>query len=225
MRPHVTLHMMGSLDGRSMPQRWKLPNAAAFFEEQAEKIPHDAWIVGRVTMQEFSAQKTVALPKGRFEKSLEDFVAPHTQKTYAVVIDPQGKNRWTQPNVSTEHAIEVLSEQVSARYLAHLRQVGVSYVFAGKKTLDLKLALEKLRRAFGIKRARIDGGAHVNGSFLAAGLVDAFSLVLMPILDGGEGVKSIVELGDQTSKHLATHFQLKSVKRLKQGALWLRYEK
>lgn len=223
MRPHVTLHMMGSLDGRSMPERWRMPQASKLFEAQAERLPADAWIVGRVTMQEFSAKRAGPLPKGRFTKSREDFVAPHPQKTLAVVIDPRGKNRWTQPSVSTEHVVEVLTHRVSARYLAHLREVGVSYLFAGEREVDLAVALQKLRARFGVKKARLDGGAHVNGSFLAAGLVDAFSLVLVPVLDGGEGVQSIVELGDATARHLATHFRLRSVKKLRGGVLWLQY--
>lgn len=194
-----------------------------YFEEPAAKIKADAWLVGRTTMQEFSSKKIYRLRKGKINPKT-DFVAPRQSKTSAVVIDPSGKCFWDTNFVSTEQVIEVLTEKVSSAYLEHLRSKKVSYIFGGKTQLDLKLVLKKLYQLFGIKRLRIDGGSHVNGSFLKAGLIDEFSLVLAPIADGTIGSLSVFDVEKGYGKRKATQFKLKSVKRIYNDFLWIRYE-
>jgi 2,5-diamino-6-(ribosylamino)-4(3H)-pyrimidinone 5'-phosphate reductase len=223
MKPYVICHMLGSVDGRIKQNIWGLKDAARYFEEPAAKIKADAWLVGRITMQEFSSKKKHQLP-ARTRIPKEDFVAEYDTKTFAVVIDPSGKCMWDNNKVSTEHVIEVLTEKATSRYLAHLREKGVSYIFGGKSELDLALVLEKLNRLFGIKRVRIDGGGHVNGSFLKAGLIDEFSLVLAPIADGTIGAPTLFEAEEGFGRRKATRFSLKSVKRIYDDFLWIRYE-
>lgn len=214
--------MFGSVDGKIKQTIWGLKDHHKYFEEPAAKIKADAWLVGRVTMQEFSSKRKHTLPKGRVTIPRTDFVAPQPARKFAVVIDPSGKCFWDTNMVSTEHVIEVLTEKVPTAYLAHLREKNVSYVFGGKKELDLKVVLEKLRKLFGIKRVRIDG--HVNGSFLKAGLIDEFSLVLAPLADGTIGSLSVFDVEEGYGKRKATHFRLVSVKRIYKDFLWIRYK-
>ncbi|RYY93960.1 MAG: deaminase, partial [Chitinophagaceae bacterium] len=89
---------------------------------------------------------------------------------------------------------------------------------------DLALVLEKLNRNFGIKTVRIDGGGHVNGSFLKAGLIDEFSLVLAPVADGTIGAPTLFEVEKGFGRRKATRFRLKSVKKIYEDFLWIRYE-
>jgi riboflavin biosynthesis pyrimidine reductase len=221
-KPYVICHMLGSVDGRIKQNIWGFKDHHKYFEETAEKIPADAWLVGRTTMQEFSSKKkytiaeNVHLPK-------EDFVAQQPAKSFAVVIDPSGKCFWDTNMVSTEHVIEVLSEKVPGGYLEHLRSKNVSYLFAGKDELDLELALRKLHQLFGIRQLRIDGGGHVNGSFLKAGLIDEFSLVLAPVADGTIGAPTVFEAEHGYDNRKATHFTIKSVERIYEDFLWIRY--
>jgi 2,5-diamino-6-(ribosylamino)-4(3H)-pyrimidinone 5'-phosphate reductase len=223
MKPYVICHALASVDGRIRSDIWGFRNSARYFEEQAEKIKADAWLVGRVTMQEFSSKKKHPRQKGaRIPK--EDFVGFYNTKTFAVVIDPMGKCEWDRNMVSTEHVIDVLTEKVSSAYLAHLRDKGVSYIFGGASTLDLELVLEKMNRLFGIKRLRIDGGGHVNGSFLKAGLIDEFSLVLAPVADGTIGALTLFEAEQGYGKRKAARLKLKSVKKIYDDFLWIRYE-
>ena len=127
------------------------------------------------------------------------------------MIDPAGKCFWDSNMVSTEHVIEVLTEKVSSRYLHHLQSKNVSYIFAGKTELNLETVLKKLYKHFGIKTLRIDGGGHVNGSFLKAGLIDEFSLVLAPVADGTIGQPSVFEVEKEFGRRKATQFSLRSV--------------
>src|SRR5262249_29626315 len=162
---------------------------------------------GRVTMQEFSSRKKHRFRSVPGKKLRKDFVALQTSHTYAVVIDPSGKCEWDGNQVSTEHVIEVLTEKVSNGYLDHLRDNNVSYIFGGKKELDLGLVLEKLHALFRIRTVRIDGGGHVNGAFLKAGLIDEISLVIAPLADGTIGSLVAFEAEEGYGKRKATRLR------------------
>jgi riboflavin biosynthesis pyrimidine reductase len=222
--PYVICHMLGSVDGRIRQNIWGFKDHHKYFEETAAKIPADAWLVGRVTMQEFSSKKDYTLEDGPAVVPRADFVAEQPAKTFAVVIDPSGKCFWDNNLVSTEHVIEVLTEKVPDAYLAHLRSRNVSYVFGGREKLDLQLVLQKLHDLFGINTVRIDGGGHVNGSFMEAGLIDEFSLVLAPVADGTIGSPTVFEAAKGYEGRRATQFTLKSVERIYDDFLWIRYE-
>jgi 2,5-diamino-6-(ribosylamino)-4(3H)-pyrimidinone 5'-phosphate reductase len=224
MKPYIICHSMGSVDGRIQATNWDIKKASEYFEKPASKIKADAWIVGRTTMQEFSSKKPYLKRKGTFRIPKTDFIGEHKSKTYAVAIDPSGKCHFDSNMVSTEHVIQVLTEKVSGEYLDQLQRKQVSYIFAGKTEIDLAKAMKKLRKLFGIKVARIDGGGGVNGSFLKAGLIDELSLVLMPIADGAMEVPTVFDAERGHTKRRATHLKLKSVKHLKNGSLWIRYK-
>jgi 2,5-diamino-6-(ribosylamino)-4(3H)-pyrimidinone 5'-phosphate reductase len=224
MKPYVICHMLGSVDGRIKQDIWGLKDPHIYFEETAAKIKADAWLVGRVTMQEFSSKKEYDISSSTADIPKEDFVAPITAAMFAVVIDPSGKCFWDTNMVSTEQVIEVLTEKVSSGYLEHLRSKNVSYIFGGKETLDLELVLRKLHDLFGIKVVRIDGGGHVNGSFLKAGLIDEFSLVLAPVADGTIGSPTVFEAEEGYGNRKATQFKIRSVEQVYEDFLWIRYE-
>lgn len=223
MRSYVICHSMSSVDGRIQSSRWGIANAPRFFEEPAEKIKVDAWIVGRTTMQEFASKRARKKRKGTFRVPKTDFVGKQDAKTYAVAIDPSGKCNWETNMVDTEHVIEVLTEKVPGEYLDHLRSAGVSYLFAGKTAIDLHVALRKLRKLFGIKRARIDGGGTVNGSFLKAGLIDELSHVVVPVADGSMQTPSVFDVEPGHTRRKAKQLRLKSIRRLNRDTLWIRY--
>ena len=224
MKPHVTCHTFSSIDGRIKTNIWNLPDASKYFEEPAAQIKADAWIVGRVTMQEFCSRKKHKFRSVSGKDLRKDFVALQTSNTYAVAIDPNGKCEWDGNMVSTEHVIEVLTEKVSNGYLDHLRANNVSYIFGGKKELDLALVLEKLNKLFRIKTVRIDGGGHVNGAFLKAGLIDEISVVMAPFADGTTGSLSSFEAEEGYGKRKATHLTVKSIKKIYDNFLWIRYD-
>src|SRR3712207_4573182 len=138
-KPYVICHMLGSVDGRIKQNIWGFKDHHKYFEETAEQIKADAWLVGRVTMQEFSSKQQYAIVESKSDIPKEDFVAKQPAKTYAVVIDPSGKCFWDTNKVSTEHVIEVLTEKVSSGYLEHLRSRNVSYIFGGREALNLEM--------------------------------------------------------------------------------------
>ena len=126
--------------------------------------------------------------------------------------------------VTATEMSEALTQQASPAYLAYLQERGVSYLFAGKERLDCALLLQKLYRQFGIDKLMLAGGGIVNGSFLAEGLVDEFSLVVAPVADGGSGVASFAQ-ADFLPHWPPAAFHLKSAQTPQPDVLWLCYTK
>lgn len=227
MKPYVICHMMPSVDGRLRTDRWEIPPAGyKEYERTADTYHADAWICGRKTMEEFA--KGRRRPKrartGKIPRT--DYVIPREKgKSYAIAIDTHGSLTWSDNEIEGDPLIEVLTEDVPDSYLAFLRERGISYLFAGKtaKTIDLAIALEKLRTKFGVKKLMLEGGGETNGSFLRAGLVDELSLLLTPVADGQPGEPALFDVEGMHSRKAVAKLRLKSVRRAAADMLWIRY--
>ncbi len=226
MKPHVICHMVASVDGRTLHSRWRPAGAGAgdLFERLHERFAGDAWLIGRVTGQEFAKGK--AYPS-RSDATLprEPWFARRGAKAYGVVLDAHGKIAWGRADIGGDPIVVVLSEQVSDAHLAGLRAEGVSYIFAGRTELDLGLALEILNRELGVKRLLLEGGGGANGALLRAGLVDEISLVVCPAVDGAKGAPSVFDSSEAEAGKPAPvrAMTLASSEVLDGGAVWLRY--
>ena len=222
-RPQVICHMVPSIDGRIVTKRWKLaPPISAEYERVAATFDADAWMIGRLSMEPYAGNARVPRRKGGPAIPRTDFVAPHDSKSFAVALDPSGKLRWRSAFIDDEHVISVLTEAVSDDYLAFLRSKGVSYLFGGKSRIDLKRVLEKLRAEFDIETLLLEGGGKINGSFLAADLVDELSILIAPVADGGAGTPSLF---DGEANAPVRPFSLVSVEKRAAGVVWLRYRR
>ena len=224
MRPYIIAHMLSSLDGRIDSAAWigqSNIDRDAFvdvYEDTHRRLAGDAWIVGRATMEEF-ADGEIVIGKSTRQMPRETFKGASTGP-YALVLDPSGKLHWSGNTANGDHVIEILTEQVADSYLEELESVGVSYIFAGATAIDLELAVTKVREEFGIQRLLLEGGGRINGSFLAAGLVDEFSLLLAPVLDATTGMPASF---DRPGVNIPKRFVFQSVERRDNDLLWLRY--
>jgi riboflavin biosynthesis pyrimidine reductase len=153
MKPHVICHMTASIDGKTLLSRWKPEGrvAAGLFERLHDELDGDAWLVGRVTGQEFAKGNAYsASASERFPR--QAWFARRDAKAYGVVLDAEGKIVWGRADIGGDPLVVVLTEQVADAHLAGLRSEGVSYFFAGKTDIDLGLTLEILKRELGVKR-------------------------------------------------------------------------
>ena len=219
-RPYVVCHMLPSLDGRIVLRDWGIENSSREYEKTAATFRADAWIIGRVSMEPYAGKAHIPRRTSREPIAREDFVAPHDAESYAIAIDPSGKLRWSKNDIDGEHVITVLSEGVSDDYLAFLQAQGVSYVFGGKSKINLGKVLTKLRELFGIKKLLLEGGGKINGSFLAADLIDEMSILLGPVADGSTGTATLFDAGKSPARRL----KLMSVEKRSGGIVWLRYK-
>ena len=227
MKPYVICLMETSLDGRLHPSRFTAsPDGgrsdwSALYEHVHEQLGADAWLVGRVTMAEMSKVGPHApADVGVVERPLR--VAARGVQSYAIALDPAGKVHFNGSTLGGDHVVALLGNSVPDSHLAELAADGVSYVVAERKEIDLASMLEILGREFGIRRLVVEGGARTNGAFFAAGLVDEFSVILAPALDGRPGSEAIVDAGPEGLAGKAT-LSLLSSEPVGHGALHLRY--
>lgn len=221
-RPYVICHMMPSIDGRIVLRDWKLTNGTREYERTAATFGADGWIIGRVSMEPYAGKARVRSPKNGERIPREDFIAKHDASSYAIALDPSGKLTWRANNIDGEHVITILTESVADHYLAFLQSKGVSYLFGGKSRIDLARVLEKLRARFGIRRLLLEGGGKINGSFLAADLIDDLSILVGPVADGSVGTPSLFDVNDRQMP--ARSLKLISMEKRPGDIVWLRYK-
>jgi riboflavin biosynthesis pyrimidine reductase len=226
MKPYVVCHMVASVDGRILHSRWRprTREGGELFERLHARLGGDAWLVGRVTGQEFAKAKAYDAHADR-TYSREPWLALRDAQAYGVVLDPHGKIAWGRSDIGGDPIVVVLTERVSDAHLAGLRKDGVSYFFAGERQLDLASALEFLNRELGVKRLLLEGGGGNNGAFLRAGLIDEVSLAICPVVDGSKGAPSVFDSTDRDAELRAPieQMSLESCEVLDDGAVWLRY--
>lgn len=220
-RPYVICHMLPSIDGRIVTRDWNLGNASREYERTAATFEADAWIIGRVSMEPYAGKARIPRRKTRERIPRKDFVARHDAMSYAIAIDPSGKLRWERSDIDGEHVITILTESVPDGYLAFLQQKGISYLFGGKSRIDLAKVLGNLRSRFGIETLLLEGGGKINGSFLAANLIDELSVLVAPIADGSTGTPSLFDVTGRRTP--ARNLQLLSIEKLAGDIVWLRY--
>ena len=222
-RPFVICHMTPSIDGKIVTRNWpSLKIASAAYERTATTLDADAWIVGRVSMAPYASKSRVRRRIRKQRMPRRDFIADVKAQSYAIAIDPSGKLTWRSNAIDDAHVITVLDERVSDDYLAFLESRRVSYVFGGRASIDLWRVLAKLRTAFGIRRLLLEGGGKINGSFLAAGLIDELSILIAPVADGSIGTPTLFDAME--GKGLARKLRLISISRIRGDLVWLRYK-
>lgn len=227
--------MLTSLDGKIIGDYLKEKRADSFTDEY-EKIHGrygcKAWICGRVTMEEhFTFGHQLELTQDNIPTiPRTDYLANKDAKGYAIAVEPSGKLGWTENSIqpwnenrSEDHIVVVLTEQVSDAYLAHLRKIGISYIFGGKDRLDFTVVVKKLKKVFAIDILMLEGGGFLNGSFLNEGLIDELSLILVPIADGASNSVTLFETSSFLTKQHPVNFFLKEVEKLDDGGLWMKY--
>ena len=226
MKPYAICHMVGSLDGRTLQDRWrpKSYEVGDLFERLHDKIGGDAWIVGRVTGEEFAKGSAYPVQTDQIFPR-EPWFAQRQAEAFGIVLDAHGKIAWGRSDIDGDPIVVVLTTSVSDAHLAGLRSDGVSYIFAGDDALDLPAALETLNRELGVKRLLVEGGGTANGAFLRAGLLDEISVVVCPAIDGANGAPSLFHSTDSEADEPApvAAMTLASSEVLDGGEIWLRY--
>ena len=223
MRPHIICHMISTIDGRIDGSAFRQAAGANDYEITAEKLNSNAWICGRTTMQLHFADAEQFVSSSNRSAGPRPAHVARSADSYAIVVDTAGRLRWSEDNIDGDHLICIVSELASDDYLELLQSQGISYIVAENQEVDLVLAMEQLGRHFGIHTLLLEGGGHINGGFLKAGLVDEVSLLLAPAIDGRSEIPAVFD-GLSAENAAAAFLKLKSFEQLKSGVLWLRYE-
>jgi riboflavin biosynthesis pyrimidine reductase len=221
--------MVTTIDGKILGNRWgKIPgqsNTANLFEDTAESMRIPFWLVGTTTMKEFQG-RAMKLPRAKTKVPRVDHLARPKAKSLAIGVDAKGVLRFQEAETEGDHVVLLVTEQASNDYLAHLQAAGVSYLFCGRRDVDLELALRKIHDAFKLKKLQLHGGGTFNGSMLRAGLVDEISHITVPVADGGGAeVTGLFDMprGAKPPPKAAATLKMTSHKFLPGGVMWARY--
>ncbi len=170
MKPYVLCHMVTSIDGRIWGSRWRpkanvVPNLFETLHDRlvAEGGTSGSWLCGRVTAQEFARGKGKVYPPTGETLPREnwyafDETARRGIKAWGIFLDAHGKAVWERRDIGGDPILVILTEQVPDSHLAGLRGEGISYIFAGRDSIDLAQALETLNRELGLTRILLEGG-------------------------------------------------------------------
>lgn len=198
-KPHIIYHMMTSLDGKVAGDFLLSPCSQALCDDYYRihiEFKANAFLCGRTTMQG-SFTGTECPDVSAYDDcnvAREDYVPFPNEKFYAVAIDSHCRLDWTAPYITDEdpgydnaYIIEILCENAPDAFLAYLKEKNIAYIFAGESSIDLPLAMHKLKTLFGIDLLLLEGGGITGATFIDAGLVDEYSLVVSPTIQGNTG--------------------------------------
>ena len=229
-RPYVICHILSSLDGKINGPFMGTQSAGSLAREYGRirtEMDADAWMYGTSTTKEFTAHKKPVLKGGNPAALKDDFVADDHAELYYVSIDTAGEIGWDSGAFNIRgrdsHVVELLTEATPDAYKAYLREKGVSYVIAGSKELDCRIAMEKLYSLFHIKKLLLCGGGIADWSFLRAGMGDELSLLLAPVTDGGKGSASLFTQKTGITEGAPVEFTLQKTETIGDSGLYLNY--
>ncbi len=221
-RPYIVCHMVASIDGRIDCSMVDKISGDEYYET-LEKLDCPTQLEGRATMEHYSALKEPFVANDPTPFGMSSVHKSVDSDEYIVTVDTNGKLKWPASEIDGVPLVCIVSEQVSQEYLEMLRNQGISYICVGTKAIDLHKAMEILYEEFGVKRMAVLGGGHINGGFLAAGLIDEVSLLLAPGIDGRRGQTALFD-GIEDMNRMPVKLSLESVERIGNGTLWIRYK-
>lgn len=190
--PFVFINAAMSADGKIASRRrrqFRLSGEADFARVDRLRATCDAVMVGIGTVLSDDPSLTVKseeLRRMREQRGLPENPARVVVDSGArtpVDADLFRKGRGERIIITTESADE--------RRLALLRE-RASIITAGVDTVDLRAALEELRRC-GYERVMVEGGATLNWSLLAGGLVDEIYTFISNQILGGATAPTLVD--------------------------------
>lgn len=232
MYPRIICHIMSSVDGRLLPERWTQPfdgtptgELMGAYAAIGRKLDTDAWMFGKQTLVEGFFPKKFHATDTTPAQHPEPFVDRRQSSRLFIVADPEADILYESATVRGDDIAVILPETAPAVYLEWLRRHSISYLFAGRDGLNLAAAMQTLGDVFGVKAVSLQGGGIIDGAFLQAGLLAELSLVVYPGIDGAASSPSIFEyIGNEARPAQGQSLELLSAETMPHGVVWLRYK-
>lgn len=245
-RPRVVIHIAQTVDARISlrrgPSKWEevlatyAPKATPLWGRVlGEEIRPDLLLTGSETLMagaRRSAIRTVEKGPRTTGDFLPDDVTGAVRervdwKGWHAVVDSKGRIPWETREETfwgkAWHPLVLASNDTPSGYLATLRQKMIPYLVTGSGQVDLGWSMAKLHTKLGINSIASLGGSRLNGALLRAGLFDEVSVVLVPMLAGGEMTPTSFECRDLELNEMPVALRLLSSEVQDDGSVWLRY--
>lgn len=227
-KPYIICHMVMSIDGKVTGNylfRPECEKATDIYYDINRNYKTNGFICGRVTMEgSFTNGWYPDLTKYEPVDSYDDYLLDDLSGFYAIAFDPKGKLGWKNrciidedPGYVNAQIIEVLTKQADSRYLGYLKEVGISYIFAGQTEIDVELALAKLKN-IGADMLLLEGGSIVNGYFERADMIDELSLVVAPAVADAQAKPLFMDSS-------IADYDLKEIKQFDNSVVWMNYKR
>lgn len=222
---------MSSVDGRLIDRRWTAPYEAErtdllkVYVAIGRELNTDAWMFGKNTVRTVFPERFDTSGTTISANTPAVFIGERFSERMFIVADPDGDINFTSGTLRGDNILVILGRNVMEEYLAHLREMRISYIIVNDAT-NLREGLEVAGSAFGIRSVSVQGGGILNGALLAGELIDELSLVVYPGIDGLAGIPSIFEYAGGATDFPAKgqNLELLSVEKREHGVVWLRYE-
>lgn len=192
-RPYIICHMMTSVDGRiDCAMTEHLPGVQEYYDT-LDALNAPTRISGRVTAQLEMSKPGVFACDDPHPLEREGFFKAESAPGYEVVTDTRGTLLWDKPADGERPLLILTSCQASREYLDYLEGLNISWIACGGDKIDLARACEILKEEFGVQRATVVGGGHINAAFLADGLLDEVSILVGAGIDGRGGMAAVFD--------------------------------
>ena len=213
-RPYVILSAATSIDGKIATRTGdsKLSSKQDSIRLHKLRSKVDAILIGKNTALKDNPMLNVRYAKGK--------------NPIRIILDSKGvlskKSKILQTSNKVPTIIAV-SKKINKSNLAKLEKFPIEIIFAGEKSVNIKLLLKKLYKKK-IKTILVEGGGTTNWEFVKQNLFDELIVTISPFLIGGKDAISLIEGNGFAKITNSTNLRIKSIKRLK-NHLVLYYEK
>ena len=181
-RPHTLVNFVTSVDGRAAFQGRSAPLSdpgdRAMFHGLRERV--DAVMAGTATMRTERYGRMARDPERRRRRQERGL----TPEPLAVIVTRSGDVPFDIPLFGEPEARVVIFTPTELDTSTYAAQVEVVRLDPGQMTMTT--AWRRLTSDFGVRTLLCEGGPHLNGQLLLAGLVDELFLSFSPKLAGGE---------------------------------------
>lgn len=110
--------------------------------------------------------------------------------------------------------IIVVSEKISKNNINRLKCAPVDMIICGKNKIDIKNLLVHLVKKYSMSRILVEGGSHINWSFISENIFDELIVTIAPYLVGGTNSTSFLSGSGLCNIKDSPKLKLKNVTRI-----------
>ncbi len=231
-RSYIICHMMTTIDGKinsGIKSTDILGDYYNLYSKLEQTLKPDAWMCGRVTAEMFAEAVDTPLFKSNKKIDASNFSSSKNDSKYLLVVDTKGLLRWKSNTVtfgdqSIHQLVIVVTQKTPNEYLIYLQEKDISYIVSGEDELDFTELFKTLKKDFQINILALEGGGLLNGTVMAADLIDEISLLITPLILNKSDSSSVFERKVEEELNIK-RYKLFAVKQMENDTIWLRYKK
>ena len=221
-RPHVILNVAMSADGKTdtiARRGTSISSPEDMARVDRLRADSDAVMVGGHTLLDEDPRLTVKSAELRAQRRARG-LAENPVKV-GVVSNAMLKLDSRFLNTGPARIMIFTTSQTDPSQIEKLRAHGAEVIIAGEEHVDLKVAMECLKRA-GVERLMVEGGGTLNSELLRLRLVDEIFIYIAPLIFGGATAPTFAD-GVGLTRDEAIQLKLIDVNRDDHGGVTLKY--